>query len=143
MRLTPEAGSIKTGNARTVPLHDHLIDQGFIEFVRAQGAGPLFYNIRSTGAVEVDPLNPERSPSIKTRGRLGDWVRGLGIADPEVGPTHGWRHTFKQISERVGITEKMSDAITGHAAATVGRSYGAPTVEDMAEALKKFPRYVV
>jgi integrase len=67
----------------------------------------------------------------------------LGITDPEVGPTHGWRHTFKQIAEREGISEKMSDAITGHAAATVGRSYGAPTVEDMAEALKKFPRYVV
>jgi hypothetical protein len=37
----------------------------------------------------------------------------------------------------------MSDAITGHAAATDGRKYGAPTVEDMAEALKRFPRYTV
>jgi hypothetical protein len=35
----------------------------------------------------------------------------------------------------------VSDAITGHAPATIGRAYGAPTVEDMAEALKKFPRY--
>jgi hypothetical protein len=35
----------------------------------------------------------------------------------------------------------MSDAITGHAPANVGRSYGAPTVGDMAEALKTFPRY--
>jgi integrase len=143
MRLTPEAGTIKTDQARTVPIHEHLIAQGFIEFVRAHGLGPLFFNARTATAIEVDPLNPERSPSIKTRGRLGTWVRELGITDPEVGPTHGWRHTFKQISERVGISEKMSDAITGHAAATVGRSYGAPTVEDMAEALKKFPRYAV
>lgn len=143
MRLTPEAGSIKTSNARTVPLHEHLIAQGFIEFVRAQGDGPLFYNVREAVVGEVDPLNPERSPSIKTRGRLGDWVRDLGVIDPEVGPTHGWRNTFQRIADRAGIPEKMSDRITGHKPASVGRRYGPATVEDMAEALKKFPRYIV
>jgi integrase len=143
MRLTPEANTIKTDQARTVPIHEHLIAQGFIEFVRAQGSGPLFYNVRTTPATEADPLNPERHPSIKTRGRLGTWVRELGITDPEVGPTHGWRHTFKAKAARYGIDDGFSDGITGHAPATVGRSYRAPTVEDMAEALKKFPRYVI
>jgi hypothetical protein len=33
----------------------------------------------------------------------------------------------------------MSDHITGHA--PIGAKYGAPTVEHMAAALKKFPRY--
>jgi integrase len=143
MRLTPEAGTIKTGKARTVPLHEHITAQGFIEFARAQGAGPLFYNARPQITGTVDRLKPGRHPSVKARERLGTWVRALGIDDPEVGPTHGWRHTFKQVAEREGITEKVSDAITGHAASTTGRSYGAPTVEDMAEALKKFPRYMV
>ena len=143
MRLTPEANTIKTDQARTVPIHEHLIAQGFIEFVRAQGPGPLFYNVRTAAMTEVDPLNPERHPSIKTRGRLGTWVRNLGITDPEVGPTHGWRHTFKAKAARYGIDDGFSDGITGHAPPTVGRSYRAPTVEDMAEALKKFPRYVV
>jgi integrase len=143
MKLTPEAGSIKTSNARTVPLHEHLIAQGFIEFVRAQGDGPLFYNVRAAKDTEADPLNPDQSPSIKTRGRLGYWVRELGITDPEVGPTHGWRHLFQQIADRVGIAEKISDRITGHAPASTGRKYGPATVEDMAEALKKFPRYIV
>jgi integrase len=144
MRLTPEAGSIKTGNARTVPLHEHLVAQGFIDFVRAQGNGPLFYNVRAAEPAEADPLNPERSPAIKTRGRLGSWVRQeLGITDREVGPTHGWRHTFQRIADRSGIAEKMSDAITGHAAATIGRRYGPATIEDMAEALRAFPRYAV
>jgi integrase len=144
MKLTPEAGTIKTGNARTVPLHEHLIAQGFIEFVRAQGSGPLFYNVRSVDGKELDdPLNPKRSPAIKTRRRLGAWVRELGITDREVGPTHGWRHTFQRIADRVGIAEKISDEITGHAPASVGRRYGSATVEDMAEALKKFPRYIL
>lgn len=143
MKLTPEAGSIKTSNARTVPLHEHLIAQGFIEFVRAQGDGPLFYNVRAAKDTKADPLNPDQSPSIKTRGRLGNWVRGLGIKDPEVGPTHGWRHLFQQIADRVGIAEKISDRITGHAPASTGRNYGPATVEDMAEALKQFPRYIL
>ena len=143
MRLTPEAGPIKTGNARIVPIHEHLIAQGFIEFVQGSGGGPLFYNVRAADTAEADPLNPRLSPAIRTRQRLGAWVRTLGITDPEVGPTHGWRHTFQQIADRVGIPEKMSDAITGHAPASTGRRYGPATVEDMAEALKKFPRYMV
>ena len=144
MRFTPEAGTIKTNTARTVPIHEHLIAQGFLEFVKAQGNGPLFYNERAAdNGREVDPLNPERSPSIKTRGRLGTWVRELGVSDPEVSPTHGFRHTFKQIADRAGIAEKLHDAITGHKPTSEGRKYGAPTVEDMAEALRKFPRYIV
>lgn len=142
MRLTPEAGDMKTSKARTVPVHEHLVEQGFIEMVRAHGDGPLFFNERAATEEAKDPLNPTRSPAVKTRGRLGAWVRQLGIDDPEVGPTHGWRHTFKQIAERVGITEKIHDAITGHVAPTEGRKYGAPTVDDMAEELRKFPRYI-
>jgi integrase len=140
MKLTPEAGTIKTSEARVVPLHEHIVAQGFIEFVQAVGKGPLFYNQRQPGT-NTDPLNPKRTPAASARARLSDWVRELGVTDPEVSPTHGWRHTFKQIAERAGIPEKIHDAITGHAPTTEGRKYGAPTVEDMAAALKKFPRY--
>ena len=88
-----------------------------------------------------DPLNPSRSTAGNVRGDLAEWVRQLGITDKEVSPTHAWRHTFKQTAERAGITEKVHDAITGHMPPSEGRKYGPPTVEDMAEALKKFPRY--
>jgi hypothetical protein len=70
-------------------------------------------------------------------------VRKLGIADKGVPPNHGWRYTFKQIAARNGIEEAMRDYITGHAPATIGRSYIAPSVEDMANALKRFPRYQI
>jgi hypothetical protein len=33
---------------------------------------------------------------------------------------YAWRHTFKQIADRVGISERMSDYITGHAHRTIG-----------------------
>ena len=37
----------------------------------------------------------------------------------------------------------MSNYITRHAQKKVGAAYGAPTLKDMAEALKKLPRYEV
>jgi integrase len=143
MRLLPEAGSIKTREARTVPLHEHLIEQGFIEFVEARGKGPLFYEKETNERPGEDPMRPKRPRAVRTRERLGQWVRKLGITDPEVQPNHAWRDTFKQIAERHGITERIHDPITGHAPRTVGRTYGKATVEDMAAALKKFPRYEV
>jgi integrase len=140
MKLTPEAGTTKTGKPRTVPIHEHVIEQGFMEFVRSRGKGPLFYNPEEKIGAS-DPLNPKRPRSVTVRQRLADWVRKLGITDKELSPLHGWRHTFKQIADRAGITERMSDYITGHKHRTEGAKYGAPVLEDMAAALKKFPRY--
>jgi integrase len=141
LKLTPDAGTIKTRQTRIVPIHEHLVAQGFLEMVKRIGDGPLFYNPSGEKKVEVDPLKPSRSRASTERAHLSSWVREVGVVDPEVSPTHGWRHTFKQTAERVGISEKVHDAITGHTAATEGRKYGAPTAEDMAAALWKFPRY--
>jgi integrase len=143
VRLTPEAGTIKTGATRTVPMHEHLIAQGFLDFVKSRGDGPLFYNPERAPTAGVDPTNPRRPRAVKTRERLATWVRKIGVKDPQVRPNHAWRHTFKQIAERHQISEKVSDEITGHAPLTVGRGYGRPTLGDMAAALKKFPRYSV
>lgn len=140
MTLTPEAGTIKTKELRVVPLHEHLVAQGFLEFVKSKGTGPLFYENKKTPKAS-NRLKPSRTPPQNARAHLGEWVRKLGVDDPDVSPTHGWRHTFKLLAERAGISEKISDAITGHAPANEARKYGRPTVEDMANALKKFPRY--
>ena len=44
IRITPEAGTVKGGRARVVPLHEHLIAQGVLKFIAGRGKGPLFYN---------------------------------------------------------------------------------------------------
>ena len=143
LRITPEAGSTKTGLARTIPIHEHLVAQGFLNFVAGKGHGPLFYNPVASSAGNIDPTNPKRPRAVKTRERLAAWVRTQGVTDSEIRPNHGWRHTFKQIAERHGISERVSDEITGHSPVTVGRAYGRPTLTDMASALRKFPRYKV
>jgi hypothetical protein len=41
------------------------------------------------------------------------------------------------------MSEKMLDAIVGHAPASIGRGYGEPTLADKTKELQKFPRYKV
>jgi integrase len=138
--LKPNAGTIKTGQARTVPLHEHLIELGFVTFVLSRSAGPMFYK-PSTSKEVVDPLNPKRGPAVKTRERLGEWVRSLGVTDPELSPSHAWRHTFLSKARQAKIEPMLRFGITGHATKSEGEAYGQPEPEELAEALKKFPRY--
>jgi integrase len=140
MKISPEAGTVKNRKPRTIPLHEHLVEQGFVRFVNASGTGPLFYNESKATAAD-DPTNPKRPRAVKARERLAEWVREIGVADPELQPNHAWRHTFKKIGDRAGISEKMLDVLCGHAAASVGRSYGVADLADKAEALRSFPRF--
>jgi integrase len=142
IRITPEAGTVKGGAARVVPLHEHLIAQGFLKFIEGRGRGPLFYN-PAKPATSVEPTKQKKPRAAQARQRLATWVRDLGVSDPHISPNHAWRHTFKQRADRASITERMSDYITGHAHKSEGAGYGAPTLEDMAAALKKFPRYTL
>ncbi|WP_411837062.1 hypothetical protein [Paracoccus sp. ME4] len=47
MRITPEAGSMKTGQFRDVPWHPQLVSMGFADFVTKAAAGPLFHRAPS------------------------------------------------------------------------------------------------
>ena len=142
LKITPDAGTVKTKEPRTVPLHEHLIEQGIIDFVSTKNGGPLFYSEQtSSKEIKDDPTNPSRPRSVKTRERLADWVRTLGVTDKAIRPNHAWRHTFKRRAARAGIEARVRDAICGHSPRTVADQYETPSVADMAEALKKFPRY--
>src|SRR5262249_26261003 len=98
LRLTPEAGTVKSGETRVVPLHDHIVAQGFLKFAKAR-KGPLFYKPR-TAATEVDPTKQKKPAYAQVRQRVAAWVRELGVDDPNLSPVHAWRHTFKRIADR-------------------------------------------
>jgi integrase len=140
IKITPDAGTVKTRKSRTVPLHEHLIEQGFLAFVKACGKGPLFYKEIAVRPAP-DATNPPKPRYAKAREHLADWVRKLGITDKGIHPNHAWRHTFMQIARRHGMTIENLYAITGHSPRDIGGAYGVPTLTDKAEALKKFPRY--
>jgi integrase len=143
VHINPEAGAVKGQTAREVVLHGHLIEQGFPEFVGQCHEGPLFYGVGEKGAGLDDPLNPKRPPYVLVRQKLGDWVRGLGVTDKGISPNHSWRHTFKRRAARAGMEQRIRDAFCGHSDGRVGAIYETPTVEDLAEAIKVFPRYQI
>ena len=142
LRITPEAGTTKTRDTRVVPLHEHLLEQGFVEFAQERGGGPLFYKPALNDKISPT-MKPKKPRYQQVRQRIAAWVRGLGVTDPTLQPNHAWRHTFKQIADHAGITERMSNYITGHAHRDTGSTYGVPTLPQMADAMKKFPRYVL
>jgi integrase len=77
-KISPKAGTVKNRKPRTVPLHEHLIEQGFLDFVKASGPGPLFYNEQEQ-AVASNPTNPRRSRYSKARENVAAWVRDIGV----------------------------------------------------------------
>ena len=62
---------MKTSRERTVPLHPHLLEQGFLAFARRKrGNAPLFYSL-------ARQRNPDRkNPTYASVGnKLAEWVR--------------------------------------------------------------------
>lgn len=133
IHITPAAGRVKTREARKVPLHSHLIEQGITEFASAGNPTPLFYR-DGTG----NENNP--APSL-CASSLAEWVRTLGIDAPQ--PNHGWRHRFKTIARTVGMEEYVADKIQGHAPANQSRGYGQVTLSVMQAGIELLPRYEV
>jgi integrase len=129
--LTPEAGTIKTNEARKVVLHPHLVELGFPAFGEAAQPGHLFLKPAKSG----DVLGPLQG----LKNRLSEFVRTV-ISDPNVAPMHGFRHRFKTVGMDCGIPTRILDAIQGHAARTAGDGYGDVTVKAMALAMAKIPR---
>lgn len=138
VHITPEAGSTKTNFARAVPIHDHLMEQGFLDFALAKPKGPLFYSPkRARGG---SPGNP---PHVRMGQKIGEWVRAIGVDDPNVQPNHGWRHRFKTVGRTVGMDSQKLDFIQGHAADTEGVKYGRFPPPALKPEIDKIPRYEV
>ncbi|WP_373622082.1 DUF6538 domain-containing protein [Methylobacterium sp. OAE515] len=127
----------KTGELRTVPIHSHLLEQGFLAFVKSCGPGPLFFDPTRHGKRSLT------SPGELRGHKVGKWVRATVKLDPGVDPNHGWRHTWKTRALGAGIEERLRDAITGHRVASVGRRYETPTTAMLSGAMGRFPRYRV
>jgi integrase len=134
IRLTPEAGTIKTNEARTVVLHPHLVELGFPAFAEAAPAGHLFLKVAPDG----DVLGPLQG----LKNRLAESSRSI-VPDPNVAPMHGWRHRFKTVGMEAGIPTRILDAIQGHAPRTAAEGYGEVTVKAMAQAMERVPRVEV
>lgn len=120
IRITPDAGTVKAGDYRDVPLHRQIVELGFIDYMNAADPGPLFHN--ATG--------PEKfaTAASSVSDEISKWLRRSKIAPEGVQPNHAWRHRFKTKGRELGIDARVLDAIQGHAARTAGDGYGDVTL---------------
>jgi hypothetical protein len=126
------------GSARIVPVHSELIRIGFRRFTqeteRSSGPEGRLFPLLKPGS--KDGFGEAWSKWF------GRYKRGLGITN-KASVFHSFRHGFKDALRRARVSEDVNDALTGHSAATIGRSYGAKDMvrrfglETLAEAVNK------
>ncbi len=121
IRISPDAGSVKTKQYRDVPVHRQVEALGFIDFVRSAGKGPLFHRAKS----------PEKylAHARTTSGRLSQWLNELKLVPKGVAPNHGWRHRFKTLGRELGMSDRVLDALQGHSSGKEGDNYGDVTMK--------------
>ena len=129
-----EGRTVKNGQRRHVPFHPALIAEGFLDYVQTVGAG--------------EPLFPDKTPDRhgnrggRSWNLLGAWVRTtVGIQDPDLAPSHSWRHRVEDELRAAGVEEYLRDALLGHARKTMGRVYGVrgESLVSLAERLARIP----
>lgn len=133
IRITPDAGTTKTRRSRFVPLHEHLLAQGFLDFVKRHGHEKRLF------ASEID--GEKTTAAQVTSGKLAEWIRTF-VTDLDVDPNHGWRHRF-ETEARFHMDEMFIDAIQGHAGKTQGRKYGQFPPRMLGPLIAKMPRQPV
>ena len=133
LRITPEAGSVKTGEFRDVPLHRQVVALGFTDFFSHAKDGPLFH------AAKV----PEKylANARVTGGRISEWLHELKLVPKDVQPNYGWRHRFKTQGRELGMSDRVLDAIQGHSGKKAADDYGDVTLVAKAKLIDALPDY--
>lgn len=132
IRPAEDGGRLKNvWSERDTPIHQAIIDEGFLDFVAERGDGPLFYN-RSSG----DPNKKHASKSVCND--LAKWVRSQpGFQDPRKAPNHAFRHWFKTELGALEVPDSMSDSIVGHGKKSEADKYRHYTVHTKAPVVNK------
>lgn len=132
IRITDGEGqSLKNkGSRRRIPVHQVLIDLGFLDYVKAAKAKRqlrIFDQLKlSKYGKHTDAWSKWFSRHLRQTCQITD--TGLVF--------HSFRHTFKDYCRAASIPEDVHDALTGHSSDSVARQYGgsyplAPLVENM------------
>jgi len=133
LRITPDAGSVKNGHYRDVPLHRQVVKLGFCEFVKAANEGALFHRAKTADKF----LAGARA----TAGKLSEWLQERRLVPKGVQPSYGWRHRFKTQGRELGGSDRVLDAIQGHPGKTASDNYGDVTIRARLRIIDALPDY--
>jgi integrase len=140
--ITPADGSTKSGKAWAVGVHTHLIELGFLKFVREIGDGPLFYE-PYPAETDLRKVTGKSRPS-EAATRVTNWIKDeIGLEAPLGRPNHAWRHLFTTRGRKAGMNESARNFMMGSGRTDARESYGdwPPSVLD-AE-INRLPRFKV
>jgi integrase len=135
VRISPDAGTVKTGLYRDVPLHKQIVDLGFVDFVNAAPSGPLFVRTKK------GEKGLQKARMIANR--IAEGLKDQDLVPKGVSPNHGWRHRFKTVGREEGLPERIIEAICGHAGRTAGDDYGDVTITAMWRVIGAMPSYEI
>ena len=98
---------------RLVPIHNKIIELGFIDYL--DSSGRVFKDLNRKS--KDDKLTPKVSKWFSR------YKRDKGITSTQK-TFHSFRHLFKDAVRSQISNEELSDAITGHTNPSIGRKYG-------------------
>lgn len=127
-----EGKTVKTASSRRrVPLHDDLLELGFIDYRNSLAAeGRIFPKLKA---------HPDNGYGHAVGKAWAKYLKEVIKLNSQASPSHGFRHTFKTLCREVGIETAVSDWITGHAIPSVSADYGANPLSRMARELQRYP----
>ena len=99
--------------SRLVPIHNKLIELGFIEFL--DDSGQVFKDLSRTSS------NNKLTPKVSKW--FSKYRKKKGVTGAQK-TFHSFRHLFKDVVRSQIGNEELSDAITGHTNSSIGRKYG-------------------
>jgi len=135
IRITPEAGTMKAGHFRDVPLHPQVVALGFVDHVKAAGSGPLFHG-------SPDPAKAVSAARAQSN-KIGAWLHQAGLVPGGLQPSHAWRHRFKGQARELGLDMRVTDAIQGHAGKSAADDYGDISLIAKARVIDTLPSYKI
>ncbi|HGE7387392.1 TPA: DUF6538 domain-containing protein [Yersinia enterocolitica] len=129
-----EGQSIKMGNTRQFPIHSHLIELGFLDFVQS-----------STNQLFAYKSEVNRKYSYNYGRWWGNYIREHGLTRQGIKPTHSFRHTLVTLCRNLGVREEIQDSILGHndnspTREKASHGYGEKTVEAQRNVIEQIPR---
>lgn len=124
--------SVKTGESRRVPLHNHLLSLGFASYVEGlSSSGRLFPKLTNTGT--------EGKYNTGVRVWFGKYLRDIKISHAGMKPMHDFRHSFITGCRDRNARIDVQRSITGHSQPDVASQYGSYSLENMSELIQAIP----
>lgn len=133
IRITPDAGTMKAGHFRDVPLHRQIVAEGFIQFVEQAGQGPLFHNGKDPSYIAAK--------AARMANKVSTWLQDSGLVRAGVQPNYAWRHRFKTQARDMGADIRVVDGIQGHAGRTASDGYGDVSLTAKLRVIDALPEY--